>query len=868
MGTESSNPLNELKDLDSRVDGVTALDGLKPIFSRLDELGRLHSGDFEVQLAVTEIKQRVVDRGKLLKQGPPAASPPGSAPPARVADAPTVRLPGPGSPATPPRVVDAPTVRLPASRLPDTSTLPETTPQQGGTPPKIAPVVHIPPAPVPPPPIPVSPTPVSPAQNLSEPLSTTGPIETPAVPATFQPPPTVGGDAPAGPPSQPPKAPAGSWKRPLVVGAISGALIAILLVAVLVNQARKRNAAATAPVPMQVATSPPGASVRVNGELKCTSNCAVNLPPGVYQVTAFLDGYEPSASNVTVTAGQPAGVDLFLEPQAQVLRILTDLDQGKVTVDDQPAADLQDGQFVLEKVPPGPHTVKVTSRTGEATFTVEIAEAKKPVIMGPVAARNLLAVMVTSLGSSARVVTNKGPLKLALNGQPQADATTDGVDLANFQPGVAEIVVGEGKEQHEMKESFTPAPTLTAFLKSDLNIGTLIVSAGEDDVRVFLNNKEYPRRTQRGQVRVQTIGAVNVRVAKDGYEPVTAQTAEVKKGSEVRLEFKLQALPKMAMLQIRGATPGAEVLLDQKMLGNVGDDGTLTNNAIPPGEHTVEIRKEQFLPRRFQRPFRAGQAVSLNGSDVVLSAALGSIRLARTPADATVVYRRADDTQSQDARGNQMELPPGTYIFTARAPGYTEKSERVQLSAGDTRAVELALARIVVQAAPPPPKIGGMSDFDDPGAWKQDGKMYTHRGAAFLSYKLPAKGVFSFNVELLRGGNIFRGGRIRWALQYQDARNYDLFELDQRYLWSKVIIAGKTYERGKYDHNLTDTAKSYSVQVEVSADKLVHKVQNGSEWTVIDSWSEPGRNFTEGKFGFLVQGNDEIGITDFKFTPR
>ena len=42
-----------------------------------------------------------------------------------------------------------------------------------------------------------------------------------------------------------------------------------------------------------------------------------------------------------------------------------------------------------------------------------------------------------------------------------------------------------------MKESFGPAPMLTAFLKSDLNIGTLIVSTGEDDVKVFLNDKEY-----------------------------------------------------------------------------------------------------------------------------------------------------------------------------------------------------------------------------------------------------------------------------------------------------------------------------------------------------------------------------------------
>ena len=57
---------------------------------------------------------------------------------------------------------------------------------------------------------------------------------------------------------------------------------------------------------MRVATTPPGAAIRVNGEAKCTSDCSLALPPGEYQVTAFLDGYQPAASTLKVTARQPA----------------------------------------------------------------------------------------------------------------------------------------------------------------------------------------------------------------------------------------------------------------------------------------------------------------------------------------------------------------------------------------------------------------------------------------------------------------------------------------------------------------------------------------------------------------------------------
>ena len=60
---------------------------------------------------------------------------------------------------------------------------------------------------------------------------------------------------------------------------------------------------------------------------------------------------------------------------------------------------------------------------------------------------------------------------------------------------------------------------LTAFLRSVVaTFGTLTVSTGEDDVRVYVNNRDVGRRTQRGVIRVQALGPVTVRVAKDGFD--------------------------------------------------------------------------------------------------------------------------------------------------------------------------------------------------------------------------------------------------------------------------------------------------------------------------------------------------------------
>ena len=68
MGPENQNPLDELQALDEQIGQTTELAGLKPIFFRLDELAKAHPSDFEVQLAVTELKQKVVTRGTALKQ--------------------------------------------------------------------------------------------------------------------------------------------------------------------------------------------------------------------------------------------------------------------------------------------------------------------------------------------------------------------------------------------------------------------------------------------------------------------------------------------------------------------------------------------------------------------------------------------------------------------------------------------------------------------------------------------------------------------------------------------------------------------------------------------------------------------------------
>jgi hypothetical protein len=192
----------------------------------------------------------------------------------------------------------------------------------------------------------------------------------------------------------------------------------------------------------------------------------------------------------------------------------------------------------------------------------------------------------------------------------------------------------------------------------------------------------------------------------------------------------------------------------------------------------------------------------------------------------------------------------------------------VQLAAGENREVDFTLARERPPAPAPPPVVaGGMAEFEDAQSWKKEGDNWVHKGGGFVPYKLPPKGVFTFTVQLLKGGGVFRAGQIRWCLQYLDAKNYLLYEMDRKTFWGGVVQKGARLERVKAPHNLGNQ-KAFTIQIEVTPDRLVQKARVGDQWKVLDTFVEEGRDFTQGKFGFLIQGNDEIAISDFKFVPK
>jgi serine/threonine-protein kinase len=582
---------------------------------------------------------------------------------------------------------------------------------------------------------------------------------------------------------------------------------------------------------------------------------AVVVAAIIGSVSVFHRKPKPAAPPVTIAPIAPPVVAAAELPPT-TLRIAADLEGGKVTFDDGSAQDLQDAQISLENISPGKHVLKINGAHEEGTIQFEAADGAAPTVTS-LTAREAIVVAVANKGGAGRVQTSTAAAKITLDGQPVGETSATGLDLNGLAAGNHELAVGDGKDLRSIVVGIAAAPMLSVFLKSDRNIGTMVVVTGEDGVRVFLNGKEYRRQTQRGLLRIPNleVKGYSVRIVKDGFLEVPEQQASIRKGAEVKLEFKLQPIPKVASLSIQGATAGATVFLDQNSIGEVQDDGTFTASSVPPGDHTIELRKDTYRPRKMDRHFEAGAAIQLGAADTALEKALSTLVLHVTPPGARVTINRSGETP-KPVTESTISVPDGSYTLTGRASNYAERSVTISISAGETKSVDLVLPKMDA------PKPLGMSDWDEPAAWIEERGWFVHKGGNFVGFKPPqVVGTLVFVIDLRKGK------RLQWVARYSDPKNYLLFQMDKKVFYRVQVVDGKetVLEKKPYP---TQKQSTYRIAVDISAGAIVNKLYDGSKWMVLDNWEESGRSFSRGKFGFMLPGSDSVAISDFSFSPK
>ncbi|MBI3697602.1 MAG: PEGA domain-containing protein, partial [Acidobacteria bacterium] len=687
----------------------------------------------------------------------------------------------------------------------------------------------------------------------------------PALQAAAAPAPAAAAKPAATPkPTAPSKAtaPRAAGKTPKWILPAVAAVVLAVIGAVVVPKLRKPTAPTG--IAVEIRTTPAGATIKINNEARGTSNLKLDLAPGQYQLEVQLDGYQPAVSSINPAPGAPVALDLTLQPLPQSVRLFTDIEGGKVSLDDQPAGELQEGQFVLDNVAPGQHTLKVSAGREEATITFEAKPGAAPVLTAPVAAKELVAVLVSNLGGKAQVQSSVTPVKVGLDGQPAGEVGPNGLALNNVALGNHELTLGEGKDERKMIIGVGAAPSLDVFLRSDRNVGTLVVVTGEDNVKVFLNDKEQRRATRRGQLRIPNLGVQKyvVRVVKEGFQSDPEQRVEIRKGDESKVEFKLRPVPTVASLSIRGAMPGTQVFLEGRSVGTVEADGSFSQGNLTPGDHTLELRKDQYRTKRLAKRFTAGETVQLSGGDVAMERAIGTLRLNVSPAESRVTLNRQGEAP-RPITDTTLTLPEGTYTLTARAPNYAEKTVTVQLGGGETKTVDLGLSREkAATTTTAAVSKGGMSDWENPSEWRRDGNWFVHKGGNAVPFRItPTAGTFVFTAQLRKGR------RLQWFLNRANEKNYALFQVDKKFFYRNLVVDGKSNELAKVNHGLKNP-EYYTIQIDVTPTGVVHKIHDGEKWITLDEWVDASRRFSEGKFGVLIPGSDQVALSNFSFTPK
>ncbi|MGA2459528.1 MAG: hypothetical protein ABSF85_18335, partial [Terriglobales bacterium] len=539
------------------------------------------------------------------------------------------------------------------------------------------------------------------------------------------------------------------------------------------------------------------------------------------------------------------------EPALPVLKLSSDTGTGKVTFDDQPPADFQDGQWTLDNVPAGEHNLKVDGSRGGASFTFSTEAGAVPAVKGPFVSHGVLAVVVASMGARLHVYSSDSSTKVSLDGQAPLDVPQDGLDLPSISAGPHELTVTRGSDQHQYKIDINAGalPTLSAFLESGQNLGTLVVVTGEENAKVFLNGKPQQQLTQGGQLRIPNLELKDyvVRVSKNGFQDAPEQRIRLREGEQPKLIFNMQPIPHVASLKIQGGVPGATVLIDQAQVGTVQPDGTLTVATVNPGDHIVELRKAGFKPKQIKQHFVVGAAVSLAAADVALDAAAGDLRITFTPADAQVTLAKAGETPTKVSNGGTLSLPAGSYTLTAKTAdnfNFT-RSSTVEVIAGHSKNLDLSLAP------------SGMSKWNDPAGWKQEKGSFVHKGGDFVMYGAsPSSGTFVFSAMLAKGH------RLQWVLNCIDVNNYVLFQIDDNNFYRTVVRNGEKGDEVKVPHK--GEKKSFrTFQIRVGPNEITHQIREGDSWVVLDRWTQPGSNLSLGRFGFYIPGNDQVALSSF-----
>lgn len=647
----------------------------------------------------------------------------------------------------------------------------------------------------------------------------------------------------------------------LTLSIVGGVFLLMIGGAFLRHKAPPRKAfvptpiAVTEPREVTVRSEPSGAHILRDGhEIGVAApTLTLKLPKGRANLEARLDGFESQSKTIDNAAEHDGEIRFALQPSSQTLRVAG---RGNLSLDGRPAIALPMGVF-SGGLAAGDHTLHWRGKGGyDATFQVNVSNGAPATLVTPIHAIQSGAALLVSVASQQARVYTSPAMFIAVDGARKGIANSGGLNIT-LSAGSHTIVARKGSDVLISAITSGSERLLSMTFENAPSPGSLTVLTDVDGVNLTLlhdTTTVHEGTSVAGKLDIADlpVGSYTLRATTSASAPANEQKVVIAQGKNTTISLHLK---QTAVIPLRVRTlPGAEILIDGKEAGIIGASGVLVVPALPAGAHRVEARRHGKSAVLDMNLVEGEDKAHV--ADLKLDTGEGLVSLQLNPVDSDVTVYAANGKQVPVA-GTHFSLPEGRYHFIARANGYIDRAEAVDVTAESSVSVNLALGPITIDKKPP--SIAGW----EAASWTIDAQSHalTHSDSSMGLYNAQSgRGKYIFAGSIGRTF-LFNKPKVEWVADYRDPNNYLLFSLDRTGFEFFTVKAGKRMPSG---NRITFSPISrYQILVQILPGRVMTSLGDGHQWKLLSDWTGLPDDVDTGRFGF----KGPVTLNSFSHTP-
>lgn len=632
------------------------------------------------------------------------------------------------------------------------------------------------------------------------------------------------------------------------------AVILVLVGLSVAYQKKNPKPAATPPVaatlvPMQVKVEPADATFQVLDDHQSDVTHAIaGLVPGRYTVRASRPGYKPAETALDVSPPGPAVATISLMAIPSSFELQSTQDGLTVTLDGRPLTDSGGGRYGLEPLPDSEHRLDVASRGGTATLVFSNKPAAIPEIVS-FESRGLQGLAIVQFGNLVLAKRSVGPTSRVEVGFDSDAMETLGPDGAqrSFTDVAAHTVRFATADSPEQSTSVVTGsgPRIQVIIPGRQG-GYLIVDAGSPDIKLSVNGRTVnTAAVGKSTARIVTLkpGQYTVTVERDGYEPAQIKALVIHPGSNPRQVVTLKEIVKNATLVIQNGKD-TEVIVNGQTYKVTTDRFSIT---VPPGSHKIVLRRDGYDDLSVTRDFPKGQQIAFDAQVMKKQVVPARVTFRPVPQNASLTLRRLGSPAQIPIKDGVAELPEGSYMVSAAAPEYEDKSQPFNVQPSQTAIlIDIALARKVVPVAEAPKAAASpMQGWPQSAGWRKQGDRYVREKNSLVIYS-SGSGTFEFTTPCKKVLG-FAGDCKAEVLAGYTNRSYISFIITRKSIEKRVVSEDGPPIREHSEHRLQLPSELH-LRITITAAKAQVLARVGGKWVLLAEHEDPKGQLTNGRF--------------------